>query len=228
MAVVSMSLRSAVEIAKQDRHPEREAALARILAATKTTVGSLCLKWTGNLRVSKVLPDMDDVAQECRMVILGKVLRNFTPARLDGMSEDRAVASFCCYVSQALGSHFLDIVRVQGRRPDTCNWKAPSRSDLLPGAEEMDSFADGANPANEPGGLDEREIIGSLKAELRGDDYDILYLRYDGYTIKQIAAMKGWSGMTVRRRIQKHVIPALAAKLGRAGMPVPTSGLPVV
>jgi DNA-directed RNA polymerase specialized sigma24 family protein len=219
-----MSVRAAIEIAKQDRHPDREGALDRIIGATKTTVGSICLKWTGNRLVSKVLPDMDDVAQECRMVILGKVLRNFDPDRLDGMVEDRAMFSFCCYVSRTLGSHFLDIVRVQGRRPDTMNL-----SQKPTGLKSfLDSFADPATPTSEPGGLDEREIIGSLKGVLQGDDFDTLYLRYEGYTIQQIAKMKGVAGMTIRRRIRKYVIPALAARLTQSGINVPRVAHPVV
>lgn len=228
-----LTIQAALVIAKDRAHARLGEAQSKILRVSDSCVGSTCLRFVRNPVVKRLLPEMDDVSQECRMVLVGKVVNAFDPSRLEGHDEATAEKMFCGYAIQALRSHFLDVLRVQGRRPALVTnlksaWQGSRSGDNRVSKGGVSEFKcliedeiDHSHPENRAGGLDEREVMGALRRTLKGDDFDIAYLAYEGYNPREIAAVVKLTPKTVRVRLRESIAPLVEESLGRLGYAVP-------
>lgn len=232
-----LTIQAALVIAKDRAHARLGEAQSKILRVADSCVGSTCIRFVRNPMVKRLLPEMDDVSQECRMVIVGKVVQAFDPSRLEGHDEATAEKMFCGYAIQALRSHFLDVLRVQGRRPGLVSglksaWQGSRNRDgrSVEGDFKglIDDEIDRSHPENHAGGLDEREVMVALRRTLKGDDFDIAYLAYEGYNPREIAAVVKLTPKTVRVRLRESIAPLVEESLGRLGYAVPAETHSVV
>lgn len=228
-----LTIQAALTAAKDQGHPRLHEAQEKILLVADTCVGSVCRSWRGNLTVQRLLPDVEDLSQECRLTLLGKVVRDFDPSRIEGRDEDAAERMFCGYAMRALQARMLDVLKVQGRRPGLVSgMESSARSHWGSGREArlpfVETAADTRDSAIEPCGTDEREVFGSLKGVLGAHDFDIAYLRYEGYSVREVARLVGITPKTVRSRIRDIIAPAIRAKMSALGYPVTEEPQPVV
>ena len=132
--------------------------------------------------------------------------------KAEGKPDAEVGRIFGRFVIVALNNYLLDTYR-HSRRNWTMHGKSlDAREDVGNAGERV---ADGRNYPNEPGGLDEREMFGALRAALSEEQTKVAYLLYEGRSWKEIGEIMGDTQGSIRDRLMRRAAPALRAILGR-------------
>lgn len=192
-----------------------------ITTAMDSCIRTICRSWGSNRTLMRSL-DLNDVAQESRVLILTRVVRGFRIPE-DAEDQDSISRALHRYTRRILNNHWIDtmrsITRDGTKRPLTGIGVGYKTAGESRGDDFQTPTVDGTRELDDAAA--ESELLGAMKGALTEENFNILYLRFQGFTTTEIGAIVGLTRKAVNERIRFRIKPVLAPRLRRQGFEVP-------